>query len=650
VLGAFAGFGVDQLIVEPAFGADVAPTVRVLLAFLCVAVGGAMAPWVMRRLLPPGTLAPDASAATKDLDLERLRLAIDVGRQGIWDYDLASGQVVVSAHYARMLGFEPSELHESFEAWRDRLHPEDREPTMQALAAYLDGRQPEYRAEFRQRTKSGAWKWIQSIGRASAWDAERRPVRMNGMHTDITALKEAEARVARYTKRAQGLLDLPRVAELMTEKEFMQHGQELIEELTGSTISFTHFVHEDEEAIELVTWSRRTLREYCTAVYDSHYPISQAGIWADAFRMRRAVVFNDYAGYAGKRGLPEGHARLDRLISCPVIDGGKVRMLTGVGNRETEYSETDVETVQVLSNEIWRILKRRREEAVLRASEERYRRLFEGNPHPMWVADPSTLRFVAVNAAAIARYGYTRDEFLAMTISDLMPPEDLAVLNTTLAAALGRRLSTTRVWRHRNKYGTLLDVDVTTHEMDFDGRRALLQLAFDVTDQRRAEAAIAESEDRLRVTTAVAGLAVWEFDAGTGHISRSAMYDQLHGLPWQGAGAAVAFNRRIHPDDLPAYKTAFEQATSPGKPDRFRVDYRVVWPDLSVHWLECSAVVSLRDALGNGLKVRGVLTDITARKVAELELLGRLTELSTINAQLERRLAERDNGASSAAE
>lgn len=618
---------------------------RGALTLLSVVAGATLAPWVLRRLSVSGAAAPETPGSNTDVENERLRLAIDVGRQGIWDYDITTGQVFVSAHYARMLGYEPSEFQESLEAWRERIHPDDREQTQQALAAYLDGRHPEYRTEFRLRTKTGAWKWIQSVGRASAWDAQRRPVRMNGMHTDITALKEAEARVARYTKRAHGLLDLPRVAELMTEKEFMQHGQELIEELTGSTISFTHFVHEDEEAIELVTWSRRTLREYCTAVYDSHYPLSQAGIWADAFRMRRAVVFNDYAGYAGKRGLPQGHARLDRLISCPVIDGGKVRMLTGVGNRETEYSETDVETVQVLSNEIWRILKRRREEAVLRSSEERYRRLFEGNPHPMWVCDPSTLRFLAVNAAAIARYGYTREEFLAMTISDLMPAEDLAVLNTTLTAALGRRLSTTRVWRHRNKYGTLLDVDVTTHETDFDGRRALLQLAFDVSDQRRAEAAIAESEERLRVTTAVAGIAVWEFDAGTGHISRSAMYDQLHGLPWQGAGAATAFNRRIHPDDLPAYKAAFEEATQPGKPDRFRIDYRVVWPDLSVHWLECAALVALRDAMGNGLKVRGVLTDITARKVAELELSGRLSELAATNAQLERRLVERRNGA-----
>ncbi len=101
--------------------------------------------------------------------------------------------------------------------------------------------------------------------------------------------------------------------------------------------------------------------------------MEQAGIWADALRQRQPVVINDYATHQGKKGLPEGHAHLERLISVPVIDNGKVVMLTGVGNKVTPYTDQDVETVQLISNEIWRITQSHRLYEQLNISERRYR-------------------------------------------------------------------------------------------------------------------------------------------------------------------------------------------------------------------------------------------------------------------------------------
>jgi signal transduction histidine kinase/DNA-binding NarL/FixJ family response regulator/HAMP domain-containing protein len=167
------------------------------------------------------------------------------------------------------------------------------------------------------------------------------------------------------TRRAEVMLELPRVAENLDEVAFMQRGQELAEELTGSQVSFIHLVNPDEESIELVAWSKRTLEHYCRAAFDKHYPVSQAGIWADALRQRRAVIFNDYAAYPNKRGLPAGHAELRRLISVPVIEHGKVVMIAGIGNKLTDYTELDAETVQLIANAIWGIVQRKRNHAEL---------------------------------------------------------------------------------------------------------------------------------------------------------------------------------------------------------------------------------------------------------------------------------------------
>jgi diguanylate cyclase (GGDEF)-like protein/PAS domain S-box-containing protein len=177
------------------------------------------------------------------------------------------------------------------------------------------------------------------------------------------------SRISLQAQRATALLNLPQETEDLDEQATMQHGLAVAEQLTGSEISFIHFVHDDQETIELLTWSQGTLAHYCHAVFDKHYPISQAGIWADALRQRQAVVVNDYATASGKHGLPEGHASLVRLISVPVMEGDKVRMMMGVGNKAEVYDDFDVETTRLIADSLWRLACKRRAEMRTQASE-----------------------------------------------------------------------------------------------------------------------------------------------------------------------------------------------------------------------------------------------------------------------------------------
>ena len=127
---------------------------------------------------------------------ERLRLALQAANQGLYDLDLLTGEAVVSPEYARMLGYEPEDFHETHAAWRDRLHPDDREAVHRVFEDYVAGRRDDYRVEFRQRLRDGGWKWILSVGRIQERDAEGRPLRMLGTHTDIDAGKQAQAALA----------------------------------------------------------------------------------------------------------------------------------------------------------------------------------------------------------------------------------------------------------------------------------------------------------------------------------------------------------------------------------------------------------------------------------------------------------------------
>lgn len=139
----------------------------------------------------------------------------------------------------------------------------------------------------------------------------------------------------------------------------------------------------------------------------------------------------------------------------------------------------------------------KRIEEALRESEAQYRLLFESNPQAMWVYDLLTLRFLAVNNAAIRHYGYSLEEFLEMTIKDIRPPEDVQLLSDYIESG-NAEVHRAGEWRHRKKDGTIINVEITSNRLNFGGRAAEFVLAHDITERKKAETALRISEDRYR--------------------------------------------------------------------------------------------------------------------------------------------------------
>ena len=151
---------------------------------------------------------------------------------------------------------------------------------------------------------------------------------------------------------------------------------------------------------------------------------------------------------------------------------------------------------------------RKQAEEALRGGEERYRQMFQANPHPMWVYDLETLRFLEVNDAAMLHYGWSREEFLAITIADIRPPEDVPRLLENIAQVERGKVDEAGVWTHRKKDGALISVEITSHVLDVGGRRAEIVLAHDITERKRAEQALRAAEEQFRglVEQSIAGI------------------------------------------------------------------------------------------------------------------------------------------------
>jgi diguanylate cyclase (GGDEF)-like protein/PAS domain S-box-containing protein len=258
----------------------------------------------------------------------------------------------------------------------------------------------------------------------------------------------------------------------------------------------------------------------------------------------------------------------------------------------------------------------------------RFKHLFEAHPQPMWVYDLETLRFLVVNAAAVAHYGYTEAEFLQMTIRDIRPPEELERLDANLATAPAKGAQHTGNWIHIRHGGERIQVDISSHSVTIAGRPARFVLAHDVTERLRLEAALHASRELKQLVinhiphqifwkgldgAYLGGNTVFARFAG-GETGRDVVGRRDEDFPWAHNAAAIrADDRRI---------------ADSGQP-QLNLEDHMTLADGSVHWYLINKL-PFRDQRGDIIGVLGTIEDISERKRAELtlQLRGRALEAS----------------------
>jgi PAS domain S-box-containing protein len=138
---------------------------------------------------------------------ERFRQAMEATSDGLWDWNVETGEMYFSPAYYQMLGYEPGELPGLKKTWMDLIHPDDRDQALRSNQDCVENRIPSFAVEFRMRTKSSGWRWILGRGRASVRDANGRALRMIGTHVDITERKEGEEKMRESEHRYKILFD-----------------------------------------------------------------------------------------------------------------------------------------------------------------------------------------------------------------------------------------------------------------------------------------------------------------------------------------------------------------------------------------------------------------------------------------------------------
>jgi len=369
-------------------------------------------------------------------------------------------------------------------------------------------------------------------------------------------------------------------------------------------------------------------RDRYATLYDfapvGYFTFSRGGLILDVNLKGAKLLGSDRAGllktsfevYLDPGSKSSFFTYLKRLFQEGYPERCEVRLRSGNGMLIAVRIESilfkDREQGRVSRSMLIDISDRVQAEETLRESEEKYRLLFESNPHPMWVFDIESLAFMAVNEAAIEHYGYSREEFLSMTVKEIRPLEEVPILAESLANLPGRFVQA-GVWRHRKKDGTIIDVEITGQRIAFSGRSAQLVIAKNVTERNRAQSALRQSERRFRALIENSSDAIALLNAKGKIFYASPSNLRIFGyVPEKLIGKTAL--ELIHPDDRERMKRLFSDLAK--RPEgEATAELRFRHKSGAWRWVEGIASNLLREPGVHAIVVN--YRDITDRKRAE---------------------------------
>jgi PAS domain S-box-containing protein len=242
-------------------------------------------------------------------------------------------------------------------------------------------------------------------------------------------------------------------------------------------------------------------------------------------------------------------------------------------------------------------------------------------PAPMWVFEHATRRILAVNSAAVRHYGFTREEFLGMTVDQLRPREEVPLLLERLAASRGG-FEPVGAARHVMKSGRVIDVEIASHDVMLDGRRCWVVIALDVTEQRKAQRqqqlaleALRESEARFRALFEAAGVGVAVLDSEARILTCNSALRRMLGRS-DPELVTASLHTFAHPEDQDEVRQQLQQLAG-GAADHVQLAARIICADGAMR--SARANVSLIPDFSAGPRMISVVEDVTEEKRLEEE-------------------------------
>ncbi len=542
------------------------------------------------RPSPSGTEAQDWDRPEEN---NPWRMAMEGSGVGVWDWDLVTGRQTHSRRWEEMLGYSGDELYVGFEEFVALVHPDDLAAVNAAVNDYISGAASSYAIDLRMRCKDGSWSWIVSRGMIVSRDAQGKPLRMLGTHTDINARKRAEAELRKLN------------AQLLDNTQLLQ--------TTLTSISQGILVFDAEMRIhrfnprvcELLDIPSSFLARHPTLQELSTLQRERGDFGADGGLVEahaREYVWGD--GRTGNvptsylRQTPAGHTLEVKTQILP--SGGMVRTFADV----TDYVQAEEarQRLDLLLDATQSLAKVGGWEVDVIADRvywtEGVYRIFETSPteYTPTTAMGTAERFFTPAAMALVRESYFNTEGQPTS-------HDLELQAVT---ALGKH-----IWVHSK--GTS-----TWEHGRMVSRTSVLQ---NITERKQAQALLQETENLWKLALESTGDGVWDWNIATGLENYSKRLAEMYGFEeGELRGNIATLDGRTHPDDL-AQMEHDRRAHFDGLTPTYHNEHRVLCKDGTWKWVLSRGMLISRDEQGRPLRMIGTHTDITERKNSEALIL-----------------------------
>ncbi|WP_348251384.1 PAS domain S-box protein [Leptolyngbya subtilissima] len=535
------------------------------------------------------TKRKQAEAALRQSE-EQLRLATEGANLGLWHWDIALDRLVWTDQCKALFGL-PADTEMSYQVFLNAVHPDDRQRLQEMRPVLEDGQLENHEIEYRALWSDGTVRWLMGRGSAS-YDAAGKPIFSRGVVFDITDRKRTEEELRKSEQQLRSAIEVTRFSPYEWNP------------VTGELIW---------DANLKAMWGLAPDAEVNLAVHN-------AGLHPED---------REYVEQQAAKAIdPNGDGIFEAEFRVIGIEDGVERWISGRGQTFFDAERRPVYYVGAAQN----VSDRKRAEAALRESEERFRVLADCAPCLIWLngADGGC---EFVNQAYLDFFGKTLEEIQGFGWQVDLHPDDADEYVSAYVKAFQERQLFQRKVRIRRADGQYrwLDCYAVPRLSDSGDLLGYVGTSFDITDRRQTEEALRESEERLRLAMEAAQMGSWDLDIRTGELLWSEQYFKVLGYEPVAAGEVSyeMWSSRVHPDDRDLVLQRWQQSRL--EQQLYRAEYRVIRADNGqIAWVASLGSFTY-DETGQPIRALGVVFDITDRKQTEAALQESLAILNTVN-------------------
>jgi PAS domain S-box-containing protein len=510
----------------------------------------------------------------------RTQLLLRTANVGLWDWDLLTNSVYFSPEWKKQLGYAEHEVTNHYQEWESRLHPADRDAALTAVREFRAGIRTVYDVEFRLRHKDGSWRWICAQADFQR-DAGGKAIRIMGCHLDITDRKNADAARTEAVQRLEKIAS--RVPGIVYQFRVRPDGTAC-------------FPYASEGMRMLLGVGPEEVREDAQKLFSQHHPEDEAALFASIQKSMAELS-------------PWSHEFRIRF------QDGTVRWISGnsIPEREPDGST------------LWHgymadVTERKQTEKALRRSKEDLSEAQHVAHMGSWHLDFAT-----------DKLEWSDELYRMFGFDPTQPPPPFTTHEQLFTKESWNKLSAAIVKTRNTGLPFELELEMVRKDgglgwmwvrgvaaLDPNGASVSLRgVAQDITERKRTEAALKDSEGRWRFAIEGGRDGVWEWHIGDNTLFHSKRCLEILGFEEGEIGTnADEWRDRVHPDDLPQV-TAGVRAHLEGKTPYYKSEHRIICKDGSCKWIDARGLVISRDAHGEPLRFIGTHADITERKQAE---------------------------------